>query len=326
MPRQGSQCRVVATSCQSQPALPGCWHFLGAALPAKALKPTARQLDADSGTVSVNGTHLFFEEVGSGSVVVLLHAGMLDRRMWNPQFGPLALEHRVIRYDIRGYGKSGPADAPYRSADDLYGLLEALHVSRASLIGLSLGGRIAIDFALDHPEMVNRLVLASPGLSGWKFSHSDTAYFPATRRARDRGDAAALGLSYLGSAYVLPAMKHRDLVAPLREMTAANGKHWMEVLKLGDLERVEDPPALGRTSELRAPVLLVIGSRDVPDIQAIADTLEATVPDLRRVTFEGAGHLVNMEQPERFTKLVLPVGMLPPQVRPRVARMWRVQE
>jgi pimeloyl-ACP methyl ester carboxylesterase len=260
---------------------------------------------ADSGTVSVNGTYLFYEEAGSGSVVVLLHAGMLDRRMWNPQFAPLAREHRVIRYDIRGYGKSGPADTPYRSIDDLFGLLQALDVRQASLVGVSQGGRIAIDFALERPDMVDRLVLTAPGLSGWKSSNSDTAYFPAARRARDQGDVAALGLSYLGSAYLLPAMEQPDLVDPLRQMTAENGKHWMEILKLGDLEATADPPAIRRASEIRSPVLLVLGTRDLPDIYGIADTLEAGVPDLRRVTIEGAGHLVNLEQPEQFTGLVL---------------------
>lgn len=191
------------------------------------------------------------------------------------------------------------------SHEDRRALLEALGVVRASLVGLSGGGRIAIDFALAHPEMVNRLVLAAPGLSGWQYSTSDTAYFPEARRARDRGDAAGLGLAWLGSAYLLPAMEHPELVWRLREMAADNGGNWMGLLKHGDLERVADPSALHQTAMLRAPTLLVVGTRDVPDIQAIADTLTAHVPGLRRETFVGVGHLVNMEQPERFTTLVL---------------------
>jgi hypothetical protein len=81
-------------------------------------------LGVDSGTVTVNGTTLFYEAAGHGSVVVLLHAGNLDRRVWDPQFLPLAREHRVIRYDQRGYGRSGPADAPYRHHEDLRALLD----------------------------------------------------------------------------------------------------------------------------------------------------------------------------------------------------------
>ena len=288
---------VVGTSSACRPAARGS--------PGGSAGNDANQVPAvDSGTVAVNGTHLSYQEAGSGPAVVLISGGNLDLRMWDPQFLPLAHQHLVIRYDPRGYGKSGPADAPYQSHEHLYGLLRGLRVPRASLVGLSLGGRIAIDFALAHPEMVDRLVLASPGLSGWKFSRTDTAYFPDARRARDRGDAAALGLAWLKSAYMQPAMEHPELVARLREMAAANGKHWLEVLRHGDLERVAEPPALGRTASLGMPTLLVIGTRDVPDIQAIADTLTATMPHLRRVAFEGAGHMVNLEQAGRFTELV----------------------
>jgi len=263
------------------------------------------RIRVDSGTVSVNGTILYYEAAGRGPVVILLHAGNLDRRVWDPQFLPLAREHRVIRYDLRGYGRSGPADAPYAAQEDLGALLDALGIGRASLVGLSGGGRIAIDFALAHPERVNRLVLASTGLSGWQYADSgDTAYFAEARRARDRGDAAALGIAWLGSAYTRPAMEHPELVAPLREMAAANGKAWMGLLKHGDLERPADPPALHHTVGLRIPTLLIVGTRDTPDIRAIADTLAASVPGIRRVTFEGAGHLVNMKQPQRFTNLV----------------------
>ena len=257
----------------------------------------------DSGAVVVNGTHLFYEVAGSGSTVVLLHGGNLDRRMWDPQFLPLAREHRVIRYDLRGYGKSGPADVPFQHHEDLRALLGALGVRRASLVGLSGGGRIAIDFALTYPEMVDKLVLAAPGLSGWQSSKGDTAFYAEARRARDRADTAGLGLAWLGSNYMRPAMEHPALVSQLREMAADNGKNWMGLLRHGDLERAVDPVALSRTTELRSPTLLVIGTRDVPDIQSIADTLSAHVRVLRRETFEGAGHMVNMEEPARFTSL-----------------------
>jgi pimeloyl-ACP methyl ester carboxylesterase len=267
-------------------------------------RETTPLIHVDSGTVAVNGTTLYYEAAGQGPVVVLLHAGNLDHRVWDPQFLPLARDHRVIRYDLRGYGRSGPADAPYAAHDDLSALLDALRVRQASLVGLSGGGRIAIDFALAHPERVDRLVLASTGLSGWRYAAGDTAYFPEARRARDRGDAAALGIAWLGSAYTRPAMEHSELITPLRAMAADNGKVWMNVLKRGDLERVADPPALHRTAALHVPTLLVVGTRDTPDIRAIADTLATSVAGIRRVEFEGAGHLVNMEQPQRFTELL----------------------
>jgi 3-oxoadipate enol-lactonase len=270
----------------------------------KDQRNTVAPVHVDSGTVAVKGTQLFYEEAGHGSAVILIHGGNLDRRMWDPQFLQLARDHRVIRYDLRGFGKSGDADIPYQAHEDLRALLAALHIDRAALVGLSGGARIAIDFALAHPERVDRLVLAAPGLSGWQFSNGDTLYFPEARRARALGDAAGLGLAWLGSEYMRPAMEHPELVPRLKEIAADNGKNWMGLLARGSLELVAEPPALHRTAMLRAPTPLVVGTRDTRDIQAIADTLAMTVRDLRRVTFEGAGHMLNMEQPSRFTTLV----------------------
>lgn len=169
-------------------------------------------LGVDSATAAVNGTRLFYEEAGRGSVVVLLHAGDLDRRQWDPQFLALARQHRVIRYDAGGYGRSGRADTPFRADEDLYALLVALHVSHASLVGSSLGGRIAIDFALAHPSMVDRLVLAAPGLSGWQFSRGDTSWFAEARVARDRGDSAGIAIAWLKQDFMRPAMERPELV------------------------------------------------------------------------------------------------------------------
>ncbi|MHB1313621.1 MAG: alpha/beta fold hydrolase [Gemmatimonadaceae bacterium] len=260
----------------------------------------------DSTTAAVNGTRLFYEAAGRGSVVVLLHAGNLDRRQWDPQFLALAQNHRVIRYDARGYGRSGRADTPFRADEDLYALLLALHVSRASLVGSSLGGRVAIDFALAHPSMVDRLVLAAPGLSGWQFARGDTSSFAEGRVARARGDSAGIAIAWLKQDFMRPAMERPELAAHLREMAGGNGRFWMDVLRQrGEADRQGDPPALHRTRLIPAPTLLVVGSRDTPDIMAIADTLGASMPHLRRVSFEGAGHMVNLEQADRFTKLVL---------------------
>jgi len=260
----------------------------------------------DSATAAVNGTHLFYETAGHGPVVVFLHAGNLDHRQWDPQFLALAQKHRVIRFDARGFGRSGRADTPFRADEDLYALLVALHVSRASLVGSSLGGRVAIDFALAHPEMVDHLVLAAPGLSGWQFSRGDTSWFAEGRVARDRGDSAGIAIAWLKQDFMRPAMERPELAAHLREMAGGNGRFWMDVLRQGRESDLQgDPPALHRTKLIPAPTLLIVGSRDTHDIMAIADTLGASMPHLRRVSFEGAGHMLNLEQADRFTKLVL---------------------
>jgi 3-oxoadipate enol-lactonase len=267
------------------------------------LKP--RVAPIDSATVSANGTQLYYESAGRGPVVVLIHSGNLDHRMWDPQFETLSREHRVIRYDARGYGKSARPDAPFRADQDLRGLLDALRIDHASLVGISMGGRIAIDFALSYPARVDRLVLAAPGLSGAGI-RGDTSWFAAGRIAYSRGDSAGIALAWLTQPFNRPAMEQPAVAARLREIASEQGRYWMTILRnnRSDFDQEGNPPAFGRTKEISAPTLVIFGTRDSPELGAIVDTLVATVPNIRRATIEGSGHLSNMDRPEEFTRLV----------------------
>jgi 3-oxoadipate enol-lactonase len=261
---------------------------------------------ADTGFVVVPGGRLYYEARGNGRTVVLLHGGNLDRRMWDEQVPVLLPHFRVIRYDARGFGRSGPADTTFQAHTDLYALLEHLAVHRASLVGLSLGGRIALDFALDHPEMIDKLVLAGPGLSGWTdWSAEDTTWLIATRRAARAGDSVGMALAWLSSDYMRPAMEQARLAARLRALASDNATYWMTLFRHGDLEREADPPALGRLSAIRAPTLLLVGDRDSPVIRRIVDTLAASISGATVVPIHGAGHMVNMERPAEFNRAVL---------------------
>jgi len=285
---------------------------LAAVVPCTALDARIRcvahstqQVSVDTGRVRVSGGSLYYEAAGPRPAVILLHSGNLDSRTWDPQFLPLARMHRVIRYDVRGLGRSSPANIPYAAHDDLLALLDSLRISRASLVGLSGGARIAIDFALAHPTRVKRLVLAEPGLSGWRYKEiGDTSWAKAWRAAAIRQDSIGMAVSWLASDWMKPAMEHPELRPKLREWILAGAGNWLGLVRHGDLERVADPPARGRTQLIRAPTLLIVGSRDLPEIHHIVDTLAATIPNVRRVTFAGAGHMVNLEQPDRFTQVV----------------------
>ncbi len=124
--------------------------------------------DAASGFAEVNGTRLWYETAGKGSTVVLVHGGLVDSRLWDDQMKELAKRHRVVRYDLRGYGKSAAPTADFSPVEDLRALLAFLKVERATVVGLSLGGIIAADFALEHPRMTEGLVLVGAGLRGDK--------------------------------------------------------------------------------------------------------------------------------------------------------------
>src|ERR1041385_5575360 len=117
----------------------------------------------------IKDVRLYYERVGDGSDVVLVHAGCADRRMWEGQFSALAQHYRVLRYDMRGYGNSTLSTNPFSNRDDLYRLFEFLGIRQAHFIACSIGSLSTIDFALEHPEKVSSLVLVSPALSVYSY-------------------------------------------------------------------------------------------------------------------------------------------------------------
>src|ERR1044071_4596306 len=117
-------------------------------------------------TVNVNGADLYYEAKGRGFPIVFVSGGgILDRRGWDEQFEVFSRHYRAIRYDVRGIGKSARPQTSFSHSEDLYALLRHLKIKRAHVVGLSVGGAIAIDFAIEHPEFVDRLILAASGLS-----------------------------------------------------------------------------------------------------------------------------------------------------------------
>lgn len=253
------------------------------------------------------GSSIYWEAAGTGTPVILMHGGNLDRRMWDAEFEAFRATHRVIRLDARGYGRSGRIDTTFAAHDDLLAVMDGLSIRRASLVGLSLGGRIAMDFALAHPDRVDRVVLAAPGISGgkWVEEHGDTTWQAAARVAAQRRDSVALALSWLGSAYISTALRDSATAARVRTIVLDQASFWMDMVRNGrDLEKEADPPAAGRLAELRVPILLLVGTDDTPFILDIARAIQATAPNVRRVDFPGVGHMINLEAPARFQTAV----------------------
>src|SRR5712692_8710831 len=125
------------------------------------------------GFVETSQGRLYHEVAGDGPALVLIHGGLWDARMWDDQFDAFAEGHTVIRYDLRGFGRSDPPTGPYSNTRDLTELLRALDIDRATVLGLSMGGRVAIDFAIEHPEMVSGLLPVAAGLGGFEYDDPD---------------------------------------------------------------------------------------------------------------------------------------------------------
>jgi pimeloyl-ACP methyl ester carboxylesterase len=259
-----------------------------------------------SGFALSGKSSVFYEAAGSGPPVILIHGGCLDRRMWDPQFAPLARYRRVIRYDLTGFGKSPLPEGVYPDlVEDLKVLLEWLNLDRVCLVGLSLGAVVAADFALACPEAVAGLVLAGPGLSGYRFSEEITRTTVAMAEAVRGGDPGR-AVEYFVETWVKGSREESPPGVVERVRAIASDYSFCHYLV--SPPPVPPParePAIGRLGEIKAPTLVLAGDRDQPDILAIADLLVKNIPNARLTVIPGAAHMLNLEQPERFNSELL---------------------
>jgi pimeloyl-ACP methyl ester carboxylesterase len=237
------------------------------------------------------------EGEGEGEAVLLLHGFAGDRRLWDGFGSELAQKRRVIRYDLRGFGESVDLDQrPFRHARDLAALLDALRIDRCALVGVSMGGAIALNFALDHPERVRRLALVSPGIVAWEWSEEwRSAWRPIVDAARAGNLAAARELWWRHPLFDT-TRADPQAAAKLREsIDAYSGSHWAH----GDNEEPAMPD-VDRLGLLTPETLLLTGTADLTDFRLIADLIEAVSPNVRRIEYDGAGHMLHLERPETF--------------------------
>jgi pimeloyl-ACP methyl ester carboxylesterase len=259
---------------------------------------------ARGATAAINGVDLYYEAAGDGFPLVLVHGGGVDARMWDDQVGPFAERYRVVRYDLRGAGRSGWVDAPYSHRDDLAGLLDHLGAERAVVVGLSLGGAVALDFALAYPERAATLVLAASGLGGYAYPDEVSQPFVPLFDALRAGDLAHARELCLAHPLYRETVRHPTAGPRLREMTA--GYAFADRSRARAVfDRPLEPPAAARLGELRCPTLEVEGDREYPPVLAVADALAGGIAGAERVTLQGPSHMPNMEAPEEFNRAVL---------------------
>ena len=252
------------------------------------------------------------EAVGEGTPVVLVHEGIADSRMWDDVVPPLAERHRVVRYDLPGFGGSPLVGQTVSSIGDLEAVLGAFEVERTALVGGSLGGRIALEFALERPARVTALVLVAPGLRGHDWSAIVQQAGEEEDEAFERGDYEAAA-DVMVRTWVVGPRRAADEVDPeiaarVRQMCVRNYELLAEAIAAGSLPSEADapePPAAERLSELELPTLVLVGDADVPDMLQIADRITAGAPGARKVVWQGVAHVPPMERPREFARLVL---------------------
>jgi pimeloyl-ACP methyl ester carboxylesterase len=255
-----------------------------------------------AGYAEVREPLLYYEEKGSGPPLVLIHGGALDRRMWDEQLEVFSKNYRVIRYDVRGFGKSTIPTRPYSHVQDLHDLLRFLKIDQACIVGLSLGSMIAVDFALTYPEMTSALVLAGPAVNGFAWNPADEKQVRKAIRLAVNGDNNQAIDVLMQDPYLASAALRPDLASRMRAMATDN---LQSMLVSSILERPVRPAAIKRLKEIHVPTLVIIGTRDTADSQKNAELLKTQVPNCQRIDIGGAGHLVNLEKPKEFDAAVL---------------------
>jgi 3-oxoadipate enol-lactonase len=250
---------------------------------------------------------LHHEVGGEGPAVVLVHAGICDSRMWDQQWDALTAAHRVLRYDMRGYGRSPLPPEPYSNGRDLLAVMDAAGIERAALVAVSLGGRVALEVALAEPARVSALVAVGSGLPGHPWSAEAQEFFSAEDAALERGDldaATELNVRFWVDG---PRRSPDQVDASVRERVREMQRRAFE-LQLNTWEQAEErplaPDLAARLGEIVQPALVMVGADDQPDIHIIAERLLRALPNAVFESIPAAGHVPNMERPEVFERLV----------------------
>lgn len=253
---------------------------------------------ADTGYVDVPGGRLYYESLGSGDAIVLIHGNIGDRRHWEKQFEALAADYRVIRYDVRGYGRSSlpREDESYSNVEDLAALLDQLNIPRAHLVGWSMGSGIAVDFALAHPERTRSLIPVGPWVNSYSSPELAAEFTAVSNALAEQGQPAAVDAFMNGPAFAEAIVDPR---AGKRFREIATGYTFRGFTNTAVVQELK-PAAVERLDEITVPTLIMTAEKDIPACLEIAELLHKSVKGSRMVVMKGTGHLLHMEKPVEF--------------------------
>jgi 3-oxoadipate enol-lactonase len=259
-----------------------------------------------TGFANFNGGKLYYEVAGGGTPLVLIHGGLVNSGLWDKQFYAFAEHFRAVRYDARGYGQSDAPTAPFSHHDDVRQLLDFLSIDRAAVLGLSMGGAIAIDFALAYPERTLALIPVAAAISGYELPDAVRQITRPINEAYERGDVA-LAVELSLQIWTDGPQRTPDQVdATVREHIRAMTQLEFDRPEFDQqLEQDLEPPAYDRLNTIHAPTLIISGEVDAPHINANMVYAAATIPGAQHVIIHGAAHHLPLEKPEEFNQAVV---------------------
>lgn len=251
------------------------------------------------------GVEVQVEVAGSGPAILLLHAGVSERHMWDAQWDWLSEHHRVARWDWRGFGDTPHIPGPFSYADDVIRIMDALQLPSATLVGCSFGGAEAIHVAVTHPDRVERLALVGSGVPGFDAPNPPhvVELFQTGEEAWAREDIPA----------ALEVEEQVWLIGPGRRAEDVDAAYLARAREL--LRRADQPDngavsldmewsAMDHLAHIAVPVLVVVGSEDVPSLIEASRHLAAVCPQARLEIIPDAAHLPSLEVPNAFNHIL----------------------
>jgi 3-oxoadipate enol-lactonase len=263
---------------------------------------------AESGFVDAKGAKIYYEVEGNGHPLLLIHGGLGSLRMWDEQVPAFAERYQVVRYDTRGYGRSETDDVEFSDRADAAVVLDHVDAPSAYLVGQSRGGMIALDFAIEHPERVDAFISVASGVGGYEPQLPEGTDIPPWDEmdrlweSKQWDPLAELETQVWVDGWGQPTTR---VDAELRRKV----QEW--ILTTYRAEKAEgkpqrlDPPAVSRLGEVRVPTLVMIGDVDEASGVVAGRHLAASVAGAQLVEFPGVAHMIHLEEPKRFTQLVL---------------------
>ncbi len=235
---------------------------------------------------------------GNGDSLILIHGGLVDSRMWDAHMETLAQHFFVVRYDLPGFGQSEVHPEPFSYLDDLLLIMSSLNIESAHLVGMSLGGMVALDFALEYPHRVEKLVLPAASVRGYDYTDAQDwvqDYFNALHAGRKAAVNFWLEHQLFATARAYPRAYRK-----MQRMLYDNFNAWNPV---ADKPQVlwPEPETVQRLSNIHADTLVMIGEEDTTDLIGCADTLSSNIPGAQKIEYPAVGHHFPMEIPAQFT-------------------------
>jgi pimeloyl-ACP methyl ester carboxylesterase len=254
----------------------------------------------------LNGALIAFDDEGQGPPILFIHAGIADRTMWEHQIAHFRQSNRVISLDLRGFGESDAAQEPFLPHEDARALLDHLGVERVAVVGISMGGDVAIDLALTHPERISHLIAVSTLAVMDEPSEALRANWQAAGEAAERGDLDLATQIELDGWIVGEGRSREELDPAYLEHSARMIRAiWERTVTDPEVEEIEPvAPRIARLAELTMPVLLIQGDRDFPDVSECMARLHAGIPGSCLETIANTAHLPPLERPFEFNRLL----------------------